>query len=168
MFFAILFDLCFSKVLLQLHEEHSFINWMRKNNEFYTGDEYHLRLGIYLSNMRFVEEYNKNQKHSSRVSMNKFACYTKAEYQTLLGVIPRLSHQKTSTKINLISSENDPESLDWRDKGAVNSVKNQGSCGSCWAFSAIAGEEGTYFVTSGTLYRLSEQNIVDCTSACYG
>lgn len=159
-------DLCLSKVILQLHEERSFLNWMRKNNDYYTGDEYHFRLGIFLANQRFVESYNKDSTRTSKVAMNKFACYTRAEYNSLLGVIPQLSHSKSSSKP--ITNKNDPESLDWRDKGAVNTVKDQGSCGSCWAFSAIAAEEGAYFVSSGTLYRLSEQNLVDCASSCLG
>lgn len=164
----LLIDLCISKIHLQLHEERSFLNWMRNNNAFYTGSEYHLRLGIYLSNKQFVESFNKDKTHSSIIALNKFACYTRAEYQALLGVIPQRSQSKSNKKTNLIQNKNDPESLDWRDKGAVNSVKDQGSCGACWAFSAIAAEEGAYFVSSGTLYRLSEQNLVDCTATCYG
>lgn len=166
--FFLFIDLCISKILLQLHEERSFVNWMRKNNAIYTGEEYHFRLGIFLSNKRFVENYNKDKTHLSKVAMNKFACYTRAEYQSLLGVIPQLSQSKPNSKINLIQKKDDPESLDWREKGAVNSVKDQGSCGACWAFSAIAAEEGAYFVSSGTLYSLSEQNLVDCTITCLG
>ncbi|KAK8871909.1 hypothetical protein M9Y10_007655 [Tritrichomonas musculus] len=166
--FFLLIDLCFSKILLQPHEERSFLNWMRSNNAFYTGDEYHFRLGIFLSNKRFVEDFNKDSTHLSKVSLGKFACYTRAEYQALLGVIPQVSQNKPNTKVNLIQNNDDPDSLDWRTKGAVNTVKDQGSCGSCWAFSAIAAEEGAYFVSSGKLYRLSEQNLVDCTTTCYG
>merc|ERR1712139_661000 len=52
--------------------------------------------------------------------------------------------------------------LDWRSKGAVNPIKNQGQCGSCWAFSTACTLEGTGFVTTGKLVSVSEQNIVDC------
>lgn len=160
---------CFSQVYLTTSEERSFLNWMRVNNRYYTSDEYHLRLGIYLANKRFVEDFNKNDKVLHKVALNKFACSTPAEYQTLLGVIPQLAERTTQqTHRPVVSTANDPESFDWREKGAVNPPKNQGGCGSCWAFSAIAGEEGTYFVTSGKLLVLSEQNIVDCTFTCYG
>jgi len=67
-----------------------------------------------------------------------------------------------------ISMADPPAEVDWTTKGVVGPVKNQGSCGSCWAFSAVAAMESAYAIKTGNLVLMSEQMLVSCDDTDYG
>ena len=131
----------------------------------YTSDEYQLRLGIFLSNLRYVQQC-KNSKRTFSVGLNKFACFTPSEYRSLLArKTPSIRRQA----INKLSTKNDlPDSVDWREKGIVNKVLDQGNCGGCWAFGTIQACESAYALVHNELLSCSEQNLVDCCTTCHG
>ena len=128
----------------------------------FTGEEYQSRFGIWLTNNRLVKEHNAAQV-GFNLEMNHLSHLTPAEYKSLLGL--KASMRKNNAKY---VKKNAADSIDWREKGIVNPVKDQGSCGSCWAFSAIQAQESQWAKTTGTLYVLSESNLVDCVTTCYG
>jgi cathepsin L len=143
------------------HEEKSFLNWMRETKQFFTGDEYQARFGIWMTNARLVQEHQA----SFNVELNHFAALTPAEYQGLLGFKVRPQAGK-AIKSNL---EYDP-TWDWRTHTpkVVNPIQDQGQCGSCWAFSAIQAAESADAIKKQPLLKFSESNIVDCVDTCYG
>jgi C1A family cysteine protease len=151
--------------LAQPHEEKGFISWMRLHNKAYTGAEYHLRFGLYLSAIRRCSDFNRGT-HSFRVAPGKFACLTPAEYRSMLG--HRRSSRYTQSSYPVPPRSASPDSWDWRDQNAVNRVQDQDVCGAAYAFAICVSQEGQWARTQNTLLKLSEQNIVDCADGCYG
>ena len=157
-----IFGVTARSAMYHAHEEASFVQWMRESNNMFTGEEYKTRLGIWMTNKRLVQEHNKAK--GFLLSMNNLAHYTPAEYKAILGFKPNAAKRLAATPSNFKA----PESVDWRQKGVVNNIKDQGQCGSCWTFSTIQAQESQWAIKHNKLYSLSEQNLVDCVTSCYG
>lgn len=159
--FILFVHLISSKIYIGLTEERQFLNWMRTNNKFYTGDEYSFRLGIFISNVRYCQEFNRRNGLTFRLGVNQFSCHTPSEYKSLLG--SQFYDLKTKMSKTVKPSKSTPDTFDWREKSVVNPIKNQGDCGSCWAFSTISTCESAFAISTGNLLQFSEQNLVDCS-----
>jgi len=89
------------------------------------------------------------------LGLNKFSDMEESEFKKMLGYKKELKQQNEAP--TLLNDDNLPDKVDWRDKGAVTPVKNQGQCGSCWAFSSTGALEGLYQIKNGKQESFSEQ-----------
>ena len=146
-----------------------FSDWAVANNRTYSSiSEFEYREYVWHSNLIKVEEHNA-AGHSWTMAMNKFADLTSEEFaeQYITGGYDTFMAFRRSFPYRnfMMPSIGAPASVDWTTQGAVTPVKNQGQCGSCWAFSTTGSVEGAWFLSNGTLVSLSEQQLVDCSSA---
>jgi cathepsin L len=115
-----------------------------------------------MTNKRLVQEHNAANK-GFFLETNKFAHLTPAEYNAMLGFRMTQAPEGKTLETSVKNAE-----IDWRTKGVVADIKDQGQCGSCWAFSAVTAMESIWAVKYSQLFVLSEQNLVDCVTSCYG
>ncbi|KAJ8555541.1 hypothetical protein K7X08_013037 [Anisodus acutangulus] len=149
-----------------LNAEHHFSLFKSKYGKIYaTQEEHDQRFNVFKANLRRARRHQMLDP-SAEHGITKFSDLTPLEFRrTYLGLY------KTKPKFNaekapILPTSDLPADFDWREKGAVTGVKNQGSCGSCWSFSTTGAVEGAHFLTTGELVSLSEQQLVDCDHEC--
>jgi cathepsin L len=146
--------------------ETKFEQWVEENHKVYDPTEILYRFRIFQQNVDFVEQFNL-EGHSFTVGLNMFADLSNSEFLEKYGGLHRPLVQVTSPEhLFQPSTQTLPTSVDWRSKGIVTPVKNQGQCGSCWSFSTTGSVEGAWALNH-SLVSLSEQNLMDC-SRSYG
>jgi len=141
-----------------------YMQYMAEHGKSYlTKEEFQARKALFAAADEFVESHNQTNANFT-VGHNKFSDMSESEKASYRGRIPKAA--KTG-ETRSFSALNLPESVDWRGT-CVNAIRDQGQCGSCWAFSSVASLEGAHCVATGTLSQFSEQQLVDCAYVKYG
>jgi len=167
---SIVFAVCAGVAAGSLQEssyEFLFTSWAKEHNKVYETEDFFQRFHVFRSNLDFVmAENSKNQ--SFTLAMNQFGDLTWEEFKE-----QRMGYQRDADSavrslnelpfLDKLVGDEVAASVDWRDKGIVTPVKDQGACGSCWAFSATGAFEGAYAQAKGRLLSFSEQQLVDCS-----
>jgi len=140
----------------------------KKYNEF----EEKFRMKVYMENRHKIARHNlqyENGEKSYSMAMNHFGDLLHHEFVSVMNGFKGTNFSKSENGAFFMEAANVqvPAAIDWRDLGAVTPVKDQGQCGSCWAFSTTGALEGQNFRKTGNLTSLSEQNLIDC-SGKYG
>ena len=147
---------------------------MEHGKQYATEKEEMIRRTVFESNFNYINNHNANSKTLGyKLALNEYADIDAAEFtRTFNGYLDMKKPKSNNSRVYEYTGTSDcPTELDWSQKGYVTPVKNQGQCGSCWAFSTTGSLEGQTFKKTGTLVSLSEQNLVDCSkenNGCQG
>jgi cathepsin L len=144
--------------------QREFSRFVKTYAKKYTTDDFFGRYEIFKANLDIIELHNSQAGSTSTIGVNAFADMTSAEFAAKMnGYTPAVKKNNRKVVKPKAVLKDYPASMDWRTKGAVTPVKDQGQCGSCWSFSATGSMEGAWFLAKGNLTSLSEQQLMDCS-----
>lgn len=164
----------FTTLLLSVSISQDFYNnefkqFIKKYNKTYDSDsEYWYRYGIFKKNYIMIDEHNNKNVHNFTLGMNYFGDFNSQEYSKVKGYYNLEKKNISLIPLRHKMSYPIPDSIDWRAENLVTPIKDQGQCGSCWAFSTTGVIEGAHAKQTGNLVSLSEQQLVDCSAGNYG
>jgi cathepsin L len=130
----------------------------------YLETEENHRYNIFKDNFDFVTNWDE-EIHGFQVGINEFADLSSDEFVSIYNGMRVTVEYEPVVEDWPLTVDVTGDIVNWVNKGAVTPVKNQGQCGSCWSFSSTGSLEGSKFIATGTLTSLSEQNLVDCSTA---
>lgn len=157
-----------------IRARHLFEKFKLKHNRTYASTlEHEMRYRIFKNNLFKIEQLNKYEQGTAKYGITHFADMTSAEYRLRTGLVVPTGERNhiRNPEAQIDETIQLPESFDWRQLGAVTPVKNQGGCGSCWAFSVTGNIEGLHQIKTKKLEEYSEQELLDCDTvdnACNG
>jgi cathepsin F len=141
----------------------AFVDFKNQFGKTYSSDEEERkRFSIFRDNMIKARKYQSQEQGSAEYGVTKFADLTEEEFRKFYLTPAWDQSESKFLKRAEIPAVAAPDAWDWRNKSAVTEVKNQGNCGSCWAFSVTGNIEGQNAIKTGKLVDLSEQELVDC------
>jgi len=143
-----------------------FVSYIEKFDKTYAHEEFFARFNTFKSVLDFVREHNAGNS-TWTAAINQFSDLTADEFkaQYLSSLLIPTNPGTAGEESVILPDPSQPNDVDWRQKGAVTPVKNQGQCGSCWAFSATGAVEGWAATTGKGLKSLAEQQLVDCAGS---
>jgi C1A family cysteine protease len=151
--------------------EAKFVNWMSEHNiKAASGEHFVQMIQNFANNDDLIEMHNA-QKQSYTLGHNQFSHMSLDEWRAYVKLgLNRPTEVEAPARIHEAPADVSalPASVDWSTAGAVTGVKDQGQCGSCWAFSTTGALEGAYKIKYGSLESFSEQNFVDCDTRSNG
>ena len=126
-----------------------------------------IRTSYAYNNRDYIDKLNQMSENGVKFQENQFINHTRDEFDELYKGLNQASQDYKSNCLVFTMSSSDyispPKSWDWRKRGVVTTVKNQGKCGSCWSFSAAGALEGAWAISTSLLYNFSEQQLMDCS-----
>jgi hypothetical protein len=159
----------YSGMNLNYENDALFARFLAKHNKSYeTKEEYEMRRALFIERLQQVTDHNAQNDNTWFMAINHFSDMLPNEIANMMG---GGIEGESRPHLDEIIDYEEPivragTPVDWRSK--MNAVRNQGSCGSCWSFAATAAFEGRYAIKKGTKVELSEQQMVDCATACNG
>ena len=149
--------------------EHEFFDFIVNFGKSYnTVEEYQFRIAQFERAHQEIKAHNATDS-TFTLGHNHMSDWTQAEYEAILTHSPMPEDEMNLEYHPETYGSNSP--IDWRNHNGyayVNAVKDQGQCGSCWAFSTNCAVESSWAMYKGGLYSMAEQLLVDCDTSCYG